>query len=125
MALVKGNSLFVSRMSGLKTLLRLLENRPELLRGAAAADKIIGKAAALLLCHGGVAEIYTPVISEAALPVLMAANISCQWGKAVPYIQNKSGTLGCPMEALVQNVSNPAQAYALLRAAMQPQGISQ
>ena len=51
---------------GVKDLHNLLRNEPELLRGAAVADKVVGKGAAALMVAGGVEWVHADVISSGA-----------------------------------------------------------
>ena len=48
------------------------------MRGAQIADKVIGKAAAVLMVLGRVQEVYTDIISEPALVLLRRANIKAR-----------------------------------------------
>ena len=61
--------MYSSTERGVKPLLDFIENGPNL-RGFSAADKIVGKAAALLYVLLGVKEVYAPVMSETALYTL-------------------------------------------------------
>ena len=56
-----------SSLSGVSPLTEWLRKDPELLRGASIADRVIGKAAALLMLYAGVKEVYADVISEHVL----------------------------------------------------------
>ena len=60
---------------GVRPLLQLLENQPGALRGAVLADKIIGKAAAMVAALGGIAAVHTLTASEAALDFLAKRGI--------------------------------------------------
>lgn len=55
---------------GVKTLMKIIDNNPSFLKNAILADKVIGKAAALLMVFGGVKEVFALVISTPALMVL-------------------------------------------------------
>lgn len=55
---------------GVKTLIKIIDNNPSFLKNAILADKVIGKAAALLMVFGGVKEVFALVISTPALMVL-------------------------------------------------------
>ena len=62
----KNDRLFFSHDRGVKPLLSLLASEPDMLQGARLADKVIGKAAALLMVKGGVREVFGAVVSEPA-----------------------------------------------------------
>ena len=83
--------------------------------GAFVADKVIGKASALLLVYGKVQEVYTPVISKPAVKVFEDNNVKYSADKIVDNIINRTGTDLCPMEKKVQNIDNPKRAYNLFR----------
>ena len=101
---------------GVRPLLQLLENAPETLHGAVLADKIIGKAAAMIAVLGGVAAIHTLTASESALAFLQGAGIPAAARQTVPYIINRTGDGICPLEQTVQTVDDPAEALPLLKA---------
>ena len=82
-------------------------------KDAFVADRIIGKASALLLVYGQVDEVYTPVISKPAVKVFEDNNIKYSADKIVDNIINRSGTDLCLMEKKVQNIDNPTEAYEL------------
>lgn len=86
------------------------------LRGASVADKIVGKAAALLMVRGGVKEVYAETLSESGDAVLSRYNVPHDCGTLTPAIQNREGTGPCPMEKAVENINDPGTAQAVLRA---------
>ena len=55
---------------GVKDLLRVLEEEPQVLNGAKIADKVVGKAAAALMVLGKVREVYAELISTPAVELL-------------------------------------------------------
>lgn len=92
----------------------LLENETDL-TGTSCADKVVGKAAALLMQKAGVATLYAGIISEPATKVLTDAGIEYEYGTLVPRIQNRKGDGLCPMESAVMDISDADEAYAVLR----------
>jgi hypothetical protein len=105
---------FVSTQTGIAPLLSILKNSPELMKGASAADKVIGKAAALLLLYGEVREIYADTVSKHALSLLSQAGVTLHYGETAPFIMNKNGTGICPMEQRVLEISDPVICYEVL-----------
>ena len=103
-----------SHLSGVRPLLGWLAEDAQALRGAAVADKVVGRAAALLLVYGGVRAVYAAVISEAALAVLQKAGVAVRYGECVPFIANRDKTDMCPMERRVQDIDDPAAAFEAL-----------
>ncbi len=84
---------------GVNDLYRLLREEPEALRGASAADKVVGKGAAALMVLGGIRELYAAVISEPALKLLRQHGVYVIYGSRVAEILNRSNTGLCPIEA--------------------------
>lgn len=75
-----------------------------------AADKVVGKAAALLFVLAGVKEVYAQVMSEKALNSLLAHGVQATYDQLVPSIINREGTGPCPMERAVTQIDDPALA---------------
>ena len=117
LVVVNGEREYTSKLSGVFPLLDIIKNAPEVLSGACVADKIVGKAAAVLLVYAGVKEVYAKTVSSYAILVLKKAGINLVYEKKVPFIKNRAGTDICPMEKLVLDIEDPkAGAAALLKA---------
>lgn len=105
-----------STKKGIAPIMEVLENEPRFLQGALVADRVIGKAAAILLVKAGIWELYAEIISEHARMFLEVHNIPITYGKVVPYIINRKGDGMCPMEATVLQMNNINEAYVALQA---------
>ena len=70
------------------------------------ADKVIGKAAALLLLYMKIAGIYTPVISKDALRILKDRGVRVEADKMVESITDKSGKAPCPLEIVTRDIGD-------------------
>ncbi len=81
----------------------------------AAADKVVGKAAACLYVLLSVGMLYTRVISRPALAVLEAHGIAVQYDTLTEAIRNRAGTGFCPMETAVRDASSPGDALENIR----------
>ena len=88
------------------------------LSGYSAADRVVGKAAALLYAGFGVAQIYCGILSERGKEVLEANRIPYTAGEIVKEIRNASGTDMCPMEMAVIPAEDPEEAARLLKEQM-------
>lgn len=99
---VRSNDGKISRFTqrGVKDLISLVTEQPEVLQGALIADKAVGKAAAACMVVGGVRQVYADVMSEPALALLQAHDVDTQYGQLVDHIINRTGTDWCPMEKL-------------------------
>ena len=80
--------------------------RPESLR---LADKIVGKAAALLLVRLGIRQVKAGVLSNLGREVLERYGVMYTAGQAVQRID-------CQTEILLSDVEEPEQAYRIVRA---------
>ena len=110
-AVVSNGEVFTSQERGVKPLLHLLTEKKGFLKGASVADKVIGKAAALLMVLGEIKEVHTLIISEPAIKVFEKHNIPCFYDKKVTRIVNHAGDGLCPMETLCLDVENPQEAF--------------
>jgi len=104
--LIKGGKiLYKSKKQRLLPLLFCLKKYKTQMRGAVVYDKVVGRAAALLLVYGGVRKILTPTISRNALLVLKRGGAEVEYKKIVKNILNNAGTDLCPMEKLSRGKS--------------------
>ncbi len=105
-----GEVIFTSRERGVKPLVeycRRFGKEPP--REAALADKVIGRAAALLAVLAGITELYAKVISVSALAELEKAGIPAGCEIKAEAIRNRAGDGLCPMERLSQGVTAPEE----------------
>lgn len=106
-----------SRQNGIAPLLTRIESG-ENLKGTVCADKIIGKAAALLVIFCGIRAVYGEVMSVTAKTLLEQAGIAVSYGVLTDFIINRKGDGPCPMEKAVADITDPVQAPAVLRATL-------
>lgn len=111
--LCSGEEIFADRRRGVKPLLELLETGKDF-SGFAAADKVVGKAAAHLYCLLGVKTIHAGVISQRAWRVLEENGVAISFDKEVPAIQNRTQTGLCPMESAVWDIPDHKDAHAAI-----------
>ena len=97
---------FTDNGSTVRPLFLLYEAHNDQLRGAAVADKIIGRAAASLLCSAGVGEAFAFLMSETGLALLQQYGIKASYGELTPAILNRTETGLCPMERAVDGVDD-------------------
>ena len=113
--LCMGEHILTSHRRGVAPLLELLNNGTDV-TNYSAADKVVGKATAMLYRLLGVKQVYGAVISEAAIHVLQAGNIGISFEKQVPYIINRAGDGRCPMETATAAIDEPTEALAAIKA---------
>ena len=110
-----GEILYASAQPGVVSLLNAaVGERP--IGGAALADRVAGRAVALVASDAGIAAVYGVVMSESALATLTGAGIAASYGTLVPHLLNRPQTDLCPMEKLTQGIDTPSEAVAALRA---------
>lgn len=84
------------------------------LRGAAVADKTIGKGAAALMIAGGVKRATTLSISREALEMLQAAGVETTYTDLLDFIPNRDRTGECPLEQRLHGITDPAACLPII-----------
>lgn len=112
--LCKGTITYTSTESGVKPLLSMIEMNTKY-TGFCAADKIVGKAAAMLYVVLGVTEVYSDVMSEDGLQMLQKHHISAYYDTLVKEIRNRVNTDICPMDKAVKNITNPKEGLKAIK----------
>ena len=113
--IVGENDVYTSTKHGVAPLLEILDGGNDVIKNSFVADKVVGKAAALLMVKGGVKEVYADIISSHALDVFEKYKIKTYYGNLVEYIINRDKTGMCPMEKAVLEVDEPNTAYDVLK----------
>jgi len=123
MILKDGATLFSSAMEGIAPLVEAVE---ELgvgrLEGSTVVDRIVGKAAALIIAYFKAARVYAKVLSRRSAPVLDRCGIVCVAEEVVEEILNREGTDMCPFERMVLSIDDPAEGYEVVRRAVRKGG---
>lgn len=101
---------------GIVDLVRFADALGDGLIGASIADKVVGKAVALLVRYAGITAVYAVTMSESAEAALEGAEIKYSYGKLIPTIMNRTGDDLCPMEKLSLSYDNPAEGFLALKA---------
>lgn len=106
-AIIKsGKILHTASGRGISPLLDLYSNSPELLKSAFVCDKIVGKAAAMVLVASGVSRVWTKTISRAAAEFLAENGIAIEFERKIEVIENRTKTGICPLEQSVWSVDD-------------------
>ncbi len=116
LAIVKDGSLLYStkdhRISGF---LEAIERCGEKLDGASVADRVVGKAVALICAYAKIKGVYAVVLSRQAMAILKQNKIVFDWKELVDNILD-SGKVGtCPFEKTAAEIVDPQTAYTTLR----------
>ena len=112
--------LFETKSHGVAGFIVALEKVKFKLNGASVADRVVGKAIALLCVYAKVKSVYAETINKAAKAVLENNAIYLERGRLVERILSADKTGICPFEQLMEETTNPAEAYMKLKAACYP-----
>jgi len=104
---------------GVSPLMQVYDSQPDKLKDAVVVDKIIGKAAAIILVSGGAAGAYGLIMSAAGRDYLTRHGITAGYGLRVGRIANRDKTGVCPIEESVMDVDDPREGLAVLRATIE------
>lgn len=99
--------------AGIAPAISLLENGS--FADAVVLDKIIGRAAAMLMTLGGVCYVHGVVMSKSAVDWLTQKGIPFSYDTIVENIINRTGTGMCPMEETVKSIESEADAFKALK----------
>lgn len=101
-----GNVIFASGGRGINPLYEALEEHKDELEGSSVADRVTGRAAAMICAHAGIKELKTKLISDNAINVLKETNILYEYDERTPFIKNRDKTGMCPIEMLSLKCGN-------------------
>jgi len=117
LAVVKnGEVLFETDSHRISGFLGAIEQLGAGVEGAAVADRVAGKAVALLCVYAKISKVYAAVLSKKAKEVFEENGIRHEWKELVDNILdlNKNGV--CPFEKAASDISDPEAAYAAFKA---------
>lgn len=111
-----GKRVFTSKKRGVAPLLELYDELGgDGLKGGVAADKVVGKAAAMLYLLLGVKRIYAGVISRHALNALEKYGVEVSYDVLTDAVKNRAGDGYCPMESAVVDIDDPREGLSAIR----------
>ena len=111
----EGKVLFETESHGIGDLLKAVNKLGDGVKGSSVADRIVGRAAALLFVFSGVKAVFAVTASDGGFEVLAENNVFCIYEKKVANVLNFEKTDVCPFEKLVAKLSKPEEAYRVLR----------
>lgn len=113
LAIVNGNTSALSGKPGIAALLDYI-SESNILMHSSVADKIVGRAAALLFVRAKVKEVYGRTMSKPASEILTKYGIPHSYDTLTDHILNRRGDGKCPMDMAIENIDNPDEAYKKL-----------
>jgi len=111
---IKDNKEYISNLKGIAPLFSMIEELDDT-SGYSVADKIVGKAAAMIFVKMGIKEVYGEVMSLSGKQILEQYNIPYSYNTLVSKIINRKGDDICPMEKTVIDIDDLDVAYKLLK----------
>jgi hypothetical protein len=111
-----GELLFETRSHRISGFLDAIEQFGTKLEDASLADRVAGKAIALLCVYVKIKEVYADILSKKAKTAFEENGISHEWKELVDNVLdlNKSGV--CPFEKAAADISDPKHAYRIFKA---------
>ena len=110
-----GAILRIGRREGISELLEAIDALCDSARGVSLADKVVGKAVAMVARAARMRAVYSPLASQAASDALAVEKIEFEYDRLVPLILNKRSDGPCPMEQLTLSIDDPSAVLAALR----------
>ena len=104
------------RISGF---MRAIDTLGSQLCGASVADKVAGKALALLCVYAGIREVYAEVLSKKAQEIFNQNQVTCQWLQIVDNVLDLNKTGVCPFEKAAAVITNPDDSYDVYKALLE------
>ena len=118
LCVVKGRQVvFRAKTHGVSGFMEAVEELKDRLNGASVADRVVGKAIALLCVFVKARAVYATTISRAAKTLLERNAVYLEWDSLVENILGADKTKTCPFEKLVDRITDPAVAYRKLKSA--------
>jgi hypothetical protein len=110
-----GKVFFETRSHRIAGFLSVIEQLGTKLEGATVADRVAGKAVALLCVYADISDVYAGVLSRKAKAIFEEYGISYEWKELVDNILDLNRNGVCPFEKAAASISDPEQAYAAFK----------
>lgn len=102
--------IFSSTLDRLTPIIKAIRQCDQELTGSLVFDRVVGKAAALLLISVEIASVHSLIGSQQAVETLTRYRIPFIFEKIIPIVLNNAGTGPCPLEKLASN-KTPEEFY--------------
>jgi hypothetical protein len=111
-----GEVLFETRSHRISGFLGAIEKLGAVLESVAVADRVAGKAIALLCVYAKISAVYAEVLSEKAKAVFEENGIRHEWKELVKHVLDLNKSSVCPFEKAAVEISDPKDAYKAFKA---------
>lgn len=117
LVIVKGGQvLFQTDSHKISGFIKAIEKLGTQLNDAAVADRVAGKALALLCVYAGISEVYAEVLSKNAQSVFEEYKIGVHYKELVDNVLDLNKDSVCPFEKVAAGIVNPKDSYGAFRA---------
>jgi hypothetical protein len=111
-----GKTLFETDSPRISGFIKAIDSLGSELKGASVADRVVGKAIALLCVYSGIKQVYAEVLSKKAKNMLEEYSIVCEWKEMVDNVLDLTKTDMCPLEKIAAGIFDPKESYAAFKA---------
>jgi len=111
----KGLVLYESSDPGIGGVLKAIEDLGDELYGSTLADKIVGRAVAMLCLYCRVRYVYAISMTEGAHQLLTERGIPHTSETYIQRLMNRRGTDLCPFEMAIREIRDPEEAFKVLK----------
>jgi hypothetical protein len=119
LAIVKdGTVLFQTDSHRISGFVGAIEKFGAQLNGASVADRVAGKALALLCVYAGIRQVYAEVLSRKAQAVFEANHIVFEGKEFVENVLDMNKAAMCPFEKAAADISDPKDSVGVFKAMM-------
>lgn len=98
---------------GVAPIIKLYESG--ILENSYVVDKVVGKAAAMVMTKGGIKACHAVTVSKPALSWFEAHGVTVEYDNCVDYIINRTGDGMCPMEQSVLEIEDDKEVITVLK----------
>ena len=110
-----GTVIYKTKTKGVTGFLEAIRQFGKNLTNSSAADKVVGKAIALLCIYAKIKSLYAKTLSSKAKELLKKTGISLEYDTLISNVVSFDKTDICPFEKAVADISDPSEAYAKLK----------
>ena len=101
-----GSVIHKSSQKGIYPMYEAITEKYQELEGASVADRVIGRAAAMLNVYAKTEYVFSEIVSKSAVTILHNNKINLSYNKSVAYIKNRSQDDLCPIEKISSKVAD-------------------
>lgn len=111
---LKNDEIYSSNLHGIKPLMSKVFVSNDYFKGYTVIDRVVGRAAALLLIRSKVKYIHGIVLSKPAKELLEEYHINYSYDQLVPYITSRDKKRMCSLEVSISNISGLEHGFKVL-----------